>query len=425
MYMISDISEKNLFSGLDFISVLDGWSSLLPEGKYFIFDAELICVYAYEPCHISKSPKKELIGKKYGEFPNRFLPICEDKFLDALHGNPIQTEIEFDYHTFRIQISSISLPESKDKFVFLSELDITEEKRKEKDMLGVLEKQLCFLKQEEGLYKEIISIFNWRQEIEGKGGNRIWMKQALPNLNISLMQGSGIGALITTVGAVLEIAEKEETNAKIPLPFLNLLEDNFVTTKRLIQTMADAQIVFEESNMDMGEVTLGEVIHLVEIEADYLKDMFEIKKQQFIGSVLTDTNKQKIKICKKSLQSIVREVLINAMKYSPNMTNIMAIFLRTERDFIIKFINPPNYKEIEDLDCRNSEEIALFQPFFRLQKAVDERYVKEEFGIGLGLPVVKKLCEDMNAKVYFTISKSNIYENESKEICISLRFPME
>ncbi|WP_198289320.1 ATP-binding protein [Leptospira sp. WS58.C1] len=323
---------------------------------------------------------------------------------------------------FQIRISLLTFPDTETNLIFLALNELANERGA--DISNITDKQMSFLKREQSLYREIISIFNWRQEIEGKGGNRIWMQQALPNLNTSLMQGSGIGALITSLGALFETAQKDDKNAIVPLAFMDLLEENFQVTKRLIKTMADAQIVFEENYLNTEELSLAEILNLVDEQVDYMHDMLQIKKQNVVMSVLKNLESQKVVICKEALKTIVREILINGMKYSPDGAEIIVLYLRTDNNFIMKFINPPNYKEIENLDCKNSEEIALFQPFFRLKKAVDERYTKEEFGIGLGLPVVRKLAEDMNARVYFTVTKSNIYEKEEREVCISLQFPM-
>ncbi len=410
--------------GIQLAPILDVWSSSLPDGKYVIFDSELRCLYVYGPSFVSDLERKTLLGKKYEEFSNSFLSIDNDTFLQALNGNTVKLEKQFGDNIFQIIISPIHFPEHEEKFVFFSAIEITQDRQKENITSNLLDKQISFLKQEESLYREIISIFNWRQEIEGKGGNRIWMKQALPNLNTSLMQGSGIGALITTVGAVLEMAKRDGKNATVPLAFLDLLEENFLVTKRLIKTMAEAQVVFEENQISTEEVSIPEAIRLIESEVEYLADMLQIKKQKVITSTLKNADLQKIRIGKDAFKIVIREILINAMKYSPDAANILILFLRTDGNFIIKFINPPSYKEIENIDCKNSEEIALFQPFFRLKKAVDERYSKEEFGIGLGLPVVQKLVEDMQAKVYFTVTRSNIYENEEREVCASLQFSM-
>ncbi|MGJ4789975.1 sensor histidine kinase [Leptospira koniambonensis] len=406
------------------IPLLDVWSFSFPESEFAIFDCDLKCIHFKLSSFCDISSTKDFLGKKYSEFGPEFLLIEDDKFIQVLNGASFEIESNFGDRILQIRISYMKLFDQDSGLIFLAFVDRTKENIKIRNVSNFTEKQISFLKQEQSLYREIISIFNWRQEIEGKGGNKIWMQQALPNLNTSLMQGSGIGALITSLGAVFETAQKDDNNAIVPLAFMDLLEENFHVTKRLIKTMADAQIVFEGNYLNTEETSLSEAIKIVDEQVDYLDDMLQIKKQHVVMSVLKKLESPKIVISKDALKTIVREILINAMKYSPDGAEIIILYLRTDNNFIMKFINPPNYKEIENLDCKNSEEIALFQPFFRLKKAVDERYSKEEFGIGLGLPIVRKLAEDMKARVYFTVTKSNIYEKEEREVCTSLQFPM-
>ncbi|GBF37152.1 GHKL domain protein [Leptospira johnsonii] len=417
------VSSEN-FVGSKLIPIFDVWSSSFPREEFAVFDSDLRCVYFRLSSSDQGLKKEDFLGKKYSEFGPDFLPIEDDRFEQVLKGTSFEIESNFGYKMLRIRISLLKFPDNDLKLIFLAFNEFSNESNIVGGISNLTEKQISFLKQEQSLYRDIISIFNWRQEIEGKGGNRIWMQQALPNLNTSLMQGSGIGALITSLGALFETAQKDDKNAIVPIAFMDLLEENFQVTKRLIKTMADAQIIFEENYLNTEELSLAEVLKIVNEQVDYMQDMLQIKKQNVVMSVLKNLESQKITISKEALKTIVREILINAMKYSPDGAEIIILYLRTENNFIMKFINPPNYKEIENLDCKNSEEIALFQPFFRLKKAVDERYSKEEFGIGLGLPIVRKLAEDMNARVYFTVTKSNIYEKEEREVCTSLQFPM-
>lgn len=406
------------------ISLLNVLSFSFPEAEFAVFDPGQRCLHFQLPSFCANTEKDIFIGKKYSEFGQEFLPIEDEKFIRALNGTSFEIESNFADRVLLVRISSFKFISDDPGVIILAFTDRTKEILRTKEISNISEKQISFLKQEQSLYREIISIFNWRQEIEGKGGNRIWMQQALPNLNTSLMQGSGIGALITSLSALFETAQKDGKNAIVPLAFMELLEENFQVTKRLIKTMADAQVVFEANSINMEEVSLAEAMKIVDDQVEYLEDMLQIKKQHVVTSILKNLESQKIVICKEALRTTLREILINAMKYSPEGAEIIILYLRTENNFVMKFINPPNYKEIENLDCKNSEEIALFQPFYRLKKAVDERYSKEEFGIGLGLSIVRKLAEDMNARVYFTVTKSNIYEKEEREVCTTLQFPM-
>ncbi|WP_167884391.1 sensor histidine kinase [Leptospira ilyithenensis] len=377
------------------------------------------------------------------------LPFFSDSNLDitsfrnALNGVPYEKNSIIRQELYSFTISPLSLPdesrdvtntsESEKKYILLSCFHSPNHKLTESNLNDILEKQSLVIEYEEELFREIIEIFNWRREMEGKGKHKVWMRKALPNLNTSLMQGSGLGGLVTSMGAMLRKAEKSETHAMVPLRHLEMVEENFKSTKKLVKSLADAQVLFEETSSLSEKVDLQDVIDLIEEESRSLTGMLSIKKQNVVVSILKNTKEYFLNINKNTLKTAVREILINAMKYSPDGISIIVLFLMSEGKFIIKFINPTNDSSIQSLNFKEAEDLALFQPFFRLNKTVDERYEKEEFSLGLGLAVVKKVIEDMKGHIHINSIQSGIYKNVLRsdsqhsllsEICITLEFPI-
>ncbi|WP_411823334.1 sensor histidine kinase [Leptospira sp. 'Mane'] len=397
----------------------------LPYGNYAILDEDLRFLLACGKDYSARNYQPDMfVGKLISEIPQSYRDHWENHFKNALNGIVFQDEYKVDDETYFVKIAPIRFPKSDQVFILFSGLNITKYKGIEKQMFDVLEKQGTLIEYEENLHKEIIKIFNWRQEIGGKGGNKMWMEQALPNLNTSLMQGSGLGALVTSIGAMLRKAKKEEKTATVPLTHLEMVEENFKSTKKLVETLAKAQLVFEETRTGQEKKSLKDIMDFFSEEQKHLEPMLAIKKQDLVVSTLKNADSSSILINEHALRSVIREVLINAMKYSPEKATLVVLFMRSEKHFIIKVMNPPAYPAIQNLDYKKSEEVVLFQPFYRLSRAVDERYDAEEFGLGLGLAIVKKVVEDMNARVYFNVIQSNIYSNVGSEVCVSLEFPV-
>ncbi len=404
---------------------LESVLSSLPYGNYAILDEDLRFLLITGKDYLARGYHSDaFVGKTVFEVPESYRDHWEIHFKNALNGTVFQDEYRVDDETYFVKIASIRFPNSEQLFVLFSGLNITKYKVIEKQMFEILEKQGTLIEYEENLHKEIIQIFNWRQEIGGKGGNKQWMEQALPNLNTSLMQGSGLGALVTSIGAMLRKAKKEEKIVTVPLAHLEMVEENFRSTKKLVETLAKAQLIFEETKAAKEKKSLKEIMEYFEEEQKSLEPMLAIKKQDLVISTLKNADSSYVLINEHALRSVVREVLINAMKYSTDKSTIVVLFMRSESHFIIKVMNPPAYPAIQNLDYKKSEEVVLFQPFYRLSRAVDERYDAEEFGLGLGLAIVKKVIEDMNAGVYFNVIQSNIYSNVGSEVCISLEFPL-
>ncbi|MDF3820474.1 ATP-binding protein [Leptospira sp. 96542] len=399
--------------------------STLPRGNYVVYDEE-IRVFAIAGEDISKRGvvTADVLGKTLGDMNPASVELWESKILAALQGETFETVHKFGEDHYQIRISPLVFPNETSKFVLFFSMNITEHKKALEELEFLQRKKTDVVDYEESLHREIVKIFNWRQEIEGKGNNKTWMEQALPNLNTSLMQGSGLGALVTTVGSLIRKAKKEGDAYTVPAFAMELLEENFASTKKLVKTLAEAQTVFESLNKEPEVLTLLDVLSLIREEVNYLHDMLQIKNQSVMISNLQNGYEMKISCLRHSLQVSIRELFINAMKYAPDGASIYVLFLRTGDTISVKFLNPPMDASINQFDFTKSEESVLFQPFYRVNKYVDERFLKEEFGLGLGLPVVKKLLEDMGAKVYFQVGKSNLYGGKSEEVSVSLEFKL-
>ncbi|WP_243395940.1 sensor histidine kinase [Leptospira levettii] len=392
-----------------------------PKASFFVFDDSLCLKNYLGPYFLNEGINFESeVGKTIHdmnpEFANRW-GLSLAKVRDEQH--PDDAEILFNRQKIRSQIAPI--PIDSKNYLILS-LILSDECIVSSSDLDVEEQNVIHY--EESLHREIIRIFDWRQEIEGKTISREWMETALPNLNTSLMQGSGLGALVTTVGAMVRKAKREGDQVTIPTAIFEMLEENFKSTKKLVQTLAEAQLIFENKKRTSELVNLQELHTLILEEVSGLIDMLGIKAQQVQISNSKNGHNLHVNIHKNNFKRVIRELLINAMKYGNDHCVIYVLLLSAGDHIIVKVLNPPFDTSIHKLDFTKSQETILFQPFYRHNKYVDERYSKEEFGLGLGLPIIKKMVEDMEGKVYFNLLKSNLYSNSSEEVSVSLEFPM-
>lgn len=392
--------------------------SSLPDGNYVLLSENGNVLEAVPSQSNPWGIDKASIGKSFQDFlPESFASLKESFSQVMESGTTFAARYSFPKFQLIIQLAPCVFPTQSEKFVLFTALEMEEEPDKD---LSEVERSV--IQYEENLHKEIIKIFNWRHEIEGKGNHRDWMEKALPNLNTSLMQGSGLGALVTTVGSLLRKAKKEGNHHIIPSTIYELLEENFSSTKKLVQTLAEAQIVFEGSAAKTETTTLKDFRNMIQEEVAYLSDMTTIKNQKFHISNLQSGADSKFQSHFKLLRTAIRELLINAMKYGPESSSIYILFMKVGEKLSLKILNAPMDQSIQQIDFKKSEEIILFQPFYRVNKYVDERFSKEEFGLGLGLPIVKKILEDMNAKIYFNVLDSNIYNDQSSEVSVTLEF---
>lgn len=395
--------------------------STSPKASFFVFDDSLYLKNVSGSYFLNEGLQFESqIGKNimemHPEFSNRWGQSLTKVKSD---NQPDEAEILFNRQKFRAQIAPIPIDNQN---YFLLSLIQVEDGIVSSPNLEMEEQNVIHY--EESLHREIISIFDWRQEIEGKNISREWMETALPNLNTSLMQGSGLGALVTTVGAMVRKAKREGDQVIIPSMIFDMLEENFNSTKKLVKTLAEAQLIFENTSKQTESIDLSQLHTIILEEVAELVEMLQIKFQQVQISNAKMGQNHFVSIDTKNFKRVMRELLINAMKYGSDHCVIYVLLLSAGDHLIVKILNPPFDGSIHSIDFAKSQETILFQPFYRHNKYVDERYAKEEFGLGLGLPIIKKMVEDMNGKVYFNLLKSNLYSKSSEEISVSLEFPM-
>ncbi|MCW7482312.1 sensor histidine kinase [Leptospira kanakyensis] len=392
----------------------------LPSGTYILLSAtgKIVETYTSESNPLQLDPSA--VGRSFEELlPQTYVNLRETITKVMETGIPFASSFSFSNSQLYIKVAPFFFPDQTQKFFLISALEISEDTE---TLTNLSQVEKAVVQYEENLHKEIIKIFNWRHEIEGKGNHKDWMEKALPNLNTSLMQGSGLGALVTTVGSLIRKAKKIGDHYEVPSAIFELIDDNFRSTKKLVQTLAEAQVVFEGSSSETEPTTLKDLHGMIQEEVSYLSDMTIIKNQRFHISNLQNGQENKFNCHFKLLRTAIRELLINAMKYAPDNSSIYILFMRAGSKLSLKILNSPMDPSIHQFDFKKSEEIILFQPFYRVNRYVDERYSKEEFGLGLGLPIVKKILEDMNAKIYFNVLDSNIYKDKSSEVSVTLEF---
>lgn len=392
-----------------------------PKASFFVFDESLCLKNFLGPYFLNEKIRFEPeLGKNISEIESEFANRWEESLKKVRDENlPEEAEILFNHQKIRSQIAPIPIDT---KNYYILSLLLLEECIVSSSDLAMEEQNIIHY--EESLHREIIRIFDWREEIEGKTISREWMETALPNLNTSLMQGSGLGALVTTVGTMVRKAKREGDNVIIPTMIFDMLEENFNSTKKLVKTLAEAQLIFENKTNTYEQVNLQELHTLLLEEVSGLVEMLAIKSQQVQISNSKNVQSIYVNLNKSNFKRVVRELLINAMKYGTDHCVIYVLILIAGDHLVIKVLNPPFDSSIHTLDFTKSQETILFQPFYRHNKYVDERYSKEEFGLGLGLPIIKKMVEDMDGKVYFNLLKSNLYAKSKEEISVSLEFPM-
>jgi len=222
----------------------------------------------------------------------------------------------------------------------------------------------------------------WERRRAGKD-KLAFSKILMQSIFDSVSQGAGVGSLPT----LLEIlANKLSTGpATLDPNIQNLIADHANHCSTWLQR-AGSLIDLFGTDFDLEAATCSEIGKEISEAVYRVEDFRKIKNQIIqIGKV---ESSQSVFYNRIALGYVLREILTNAMKYSPPETKIDIGCSSSDGNFFI-------YCFSDAMDRELLLGPQIYEPFVRLNLGFDERYREEEIGLGLGLTLAKSFLLQM------------------------------
>ncbi|TGN19186.1 ATP-binding response regulator [Leptospira idonii] len=278
------------------------------------------------------------------------------------------------------------------------------------------------------LYKKMIEIFDWKKALTEKDSENI-ASDLIHQMNISLFQGSGIGTLMSVVSVLLTKSKFDEASSTYTIPknLYDLIRENYESAKGMFDSMSISQNVIDDS-FEIEELhPISVLSQIMEEEVRQLEEAASLRNQKIsMSGVPGGTSGNQIRLHPGKMRHAVREVLINALKYSREKDTIYLIFFVKENFLELKVVNPAYENPDQTIGVSGKHEHLVFEPFYRISSVMDDSYVQyEQFRFGLGLPLVKKIIEQHKANVQIYTIENNIRPNKSKDVCLTIRLPIQ
>jgi signal transduction histidine kinase len=214
------------------------------------------------------------------------------------------------------------------------------------------------------------------------------------NLRRSLNQGSGIGVMISLVDLIRITAKKKEGFYEISEKIMNDIYKNQELVYKTMEVFSDIEQLTSVS-LELEKIPLNVVYEAV---ARYIKELNEIANIRNHRLLLSDYKKifdsLEVKINAEYFKKIIDEMLLNAIKYSENGSEIFVFVDARGSDVIFSVIN--SMKSGENGVPLEYENI-VFEPFFRKVKYVQEEYNTLDYGLGLTL--IDRIVKQHKGKV--------------------------
>ena len=237
----------------------------------------------------------------------------------------------------------------------------------------------------------------WYKFVERKGHKSSKMSENLlfENLQRSLNQGSGLGAMFSLVELLTSTAKKKGGVYEID----EKIVDQLVENQKIVY---EAMIIFSEieklsvNRIDLEPVMLNEAYAIV---GDVIRNLAPFAGLHEHSLLLCDEKSYfheiTLDINRDYFMRVMKELLLNAMKYSEAKSSVYVMIERDASDIVFSVVN--STKSSADDGIPMEYENIIFEPFFRKVKYLQDEYKTLDYGLGLTL--VEKIVQKHNGKI--------------------------
>ncbi|MBW7857400.1 MAG: response regulator [Leptonema sp. (in: Bacteria)] len=280
-----------------------------------------------------------------------------------------------------------------------------------------------FSKDEKEMYRQAVEIFDWRKEIKGRMLEFV-ASNMIHQMNLGLFQGQGLGGLLSSLSIFFHEKKEVDGGVLVPAYLVELLQDGFKSMQSMTTSLQEAQTILQTDSVNHTKVSIGEIHKLASNLVAQLKPDLKRKSQRIIVSDLKFDRPVSIEANIKLLEVAMNELIVNAMKYSSEKSEIYVLIFVKDNYLELKILNPEPTSVSDKQRIAGNSEYLIFEPFYRLHTTVDESYSTEKFPLGMGLTVVKKIIELCNGSISVSRIDNHAANTKLPEVCFTTRFPL-
>lgn len=221
------------------------------------------------------------------------------------------------------------------------------------------------------------------------------------NILHSASQGLGIGSVLTYIDLL-----------QMMMPQLQKENEAFASMLHNARASRAWLASFENILAGLHKQYPREVVHDSDIEAVIETALAVTEKFRAVkGQVIDRAHFQALGSLhgnREALQEILSELLLNAYKYSPADSAVSIMSYSTNEISAITVVNETEQKIGGQVGIPAELEEKIFEPFFRVNNTMDDRFAEQKYGLGIGLTLADHAALQCGGRLY-------VYELEAGE----------
>ncbi len=265
--------------------------------------------------------------------------------------------------------------------------------------------------------------FKWNENIISRNYDRVDLS-LFTNLHDSFNQGAGFGSLLTLISLISASAKKEKENYLIDAKLFELIKKNAQIAEKILNFFSELVIIMNR-DFDFEKISVSDLYNIIKAQTDGMQKFAKIKNIKIMISEPKPGYKNIfMQIEPSHFSKAFNEILINAIKFSKNDSIVMVMLQVHSGAAEISVVNSPKLSREDVVGIPFEYENLIFEPFFRMEKAVHEEFETPDYGLGLTL--VEKVIKKHGGKISITnITDSSVLTRSPEvKVCASVVLPL-
>ena len=242
----------------------------------------------------------------------------------------------------------------------------------------------------------------------------------------SFTQGAGFGSLLTLLDIITSNAvDSGEGTLSIDRQIVSLLTENIAYAKKGLRAFSEIEHI-DKDDFKLTKIPVMEVHENAEEIIHSFYDQANIKNNTFlVSSPKSAFSGRHVSINRDYLDELIREIILNALKFSQKNSPVTVIIDTTDDRFIMHVINLPEKNEKGIIGIPEEYENIIFEPFFRMTKTLHENFKTIDYGIGLTMCEKIVMKSGGHIRLFNITDHSDLAIGPQIKVCCEVQLPLD